>query len=173
MTKRAMVLMRDVVYGTPARDLAETWNAPCVLLKGSAFQDIVDTVMTAAGVIRPNYPNQYVQITEVNFDADTAAQFMINLRLEQGDLEILAFWFSDELEAKVNAWSAASQAIEKTVGHLKSAKNQVSKLSKVKKIFNADLTIKSLDFTRYINATLSEFENLTSSLKSEIEAGLI
>lgn len=173
MPRRAMILMRDVVFGSPAHDLAGDWSLTSKVLKGSAFEDLIECVTAAARVLRADFPNRFVQIVEIAADDDTAAQYMMNLRMQNDDKEILAFWFDSNLEAKVAAWSLAVPAIAKITSNLKSAKSTSSKLSAAEKALNVQFTLRSKDFSATLKSIQAEFEDAAALLQSELKACLI
>ena len=124
-------------------------------------------------MLNSDYPNPFVQIVEITSDDDTAAQYMMNLRLQNDDKEILAFWFDSNLEAKVAAWSLAVPAIEKVTKSLKSAKTASSKLSAADKALNLAFKIRSKDFAALLKAIDEEFGQAAALLQSELKASLI
>ena len=173
MTKRAMILMRDVVFGSPALELAGTWNLPSKVLKGSAFEDLIACVTAAARVLKSDYPNPFVQIVEIIADDDTAAQYMMNLRMQNDDKEILAFWFDSNLEAKVAAWRLAVPAIDKLTKSLTSAKGAASKLYATEKNFKMKFSVRTTDFSGLLKSMSAEFGQVAADLQNELRSCVI
>lgn len=100
MTQRIVVIMQHDRGEKPVEDLARSWG-----VKAKSFRqtDFANTVRLAASLIDNDIDTHTTNLYSVNLGWDDALSFVMNLRMLYSDRTIVAFKFSEELEAQVNA----------------------------------------------------------------------
>ena len=165
MAQRIVIIMHHERGANPVEDLARSWGATA---KGLKRTDFARTVRLAASLIDENIDTHTPYLYSVSIDADDAVSFMMNLRLLYADRTIVAFRFSEEHEAHVNAWDKASMTLHEIWHSANGAAPRQRRLAGMKSPFNVECKTGKIDLLNYMEVIKADLVALTAAGKREL-----
>ena len=170
MKKRAVVVMKHSPKEQPVKEMAQTWGVSCNSLKRTP---LAWPLQWAILLIDRDFYDNFMHLYELEFEEETAPEFMLNLRLLHSEGLIIALWFSDELAENVIAWQNASEAIEVILGAAEQAKEPQKHLASLKDPFNVKCKTARMDVENYIKMLNDDLSAITNAAKCELRSCLL
>jgi hypothetical protein len=166
MANRALVVMYHAIDENPVKDVAKNWRIPNKKVKHPFAWAAQIAILTLHREFYSNFMHMY----EVSLTEENAKEFIMNLRMQATRGEVVAIWFSEDLEENVNAWHEASRALAELSEAADTASQMQKHLLGIKAPCNMKYENAKIDLEKYLDTVNADLAQLKDMIKRELQA---
>ena len=169
MQKRAVIVMRSERDGKLTREVADDWGIPCKPVE----HPLAWSVQLAILKINEKFYNNFMDMSEVYLDEENAAMFMMNLRLKQDDGNMIALWFSDDLEESIRNWHVSSRAFNRILLTSDEVVRSQKEILELRAPFDVEYLSKAINIDGFFRMVKVDLEAIDEIIMRELRSAQI